>query len=144
MYSHVAVRSQCTEGGPLPVTLQPRLQLALVSPLSSHWWSETVLVARTDSASVLDPLSYCHVHPSWSVAGTCGRETLPSRKEITNRLNMNPVKSCSALWALVYKRLTAGTDPMLFIWVGWLRGDAARGPIGAGGICTFPMGMLLN
>lgn len=38
----------------------------------------------------------------------------------------------------------AGTEPMLFICVGWLSGDAARGPIGPEGSCTFPKGMLLN
>lgn len=39
---------------------------------------------------------------------------------------------------------TAGTAPMLFICTGWFIGDAARGPSGAWGICTFPMDMGLN
>lgn len=33
---------------------------------------------------------------------------------------------------------------MLFICTGWFIGEAARGPMGACGICTFPMDMGLN
>ena len=75
------------------------------------------------------------------------KEQAPQDSQTTSKLPRGELSCCSEAFSAQLRggqALTPGTEPMLFIGTEWFMGDAARGPMGACGNCTFPKDIGLN
>ena len=83
----------------------------------------------------------------WSCQSTTQSKGTSATRFPTSKLPWGELSCCSKAISAQLRggqALTPGTEPMLFIGTEWFMGDAARGPMGACGNCTFPKDIGLN